>query len=110
TNNLPPPWRLSGVGYGQSPTATVDEGNRSFTIWGRDGTFGGTGDNLSGIFRPLAGDGSITVHLAGTVDTTGWEYPAGEFGIMIRQSLDAGAPTAAVLANRTPYLWVGFMS
>src|SRR6185437_5796695 len=98
------------VGPGQPSTATVDESNRSFTIWGKGNYLGQLADNVSGLFRPLSGDGSITVHLSGTVDTTGWMYPTGKFGIMIRQSLDPGAPAAAVLANRAPYLWVGFMS
>jgi hypothetical protein len=108
--NLPPDWQSAHIGSGGTVTATVSESNRTFSVWGVGRSIGGLSDDCTGIFRQLSGDGSVTVRLAGFMDTTGITYPLGKFGLMIRQSTDPRAQAAAVFETRSPFYGKGFMS
>jgi hypothetical protein len=108
--NLPSSWQLARIGLGGTTSATVVQSSRTFSVWGAGHSIGGQSDDCSGIFRRLSGDGAITVRLIEAIDTTGIDYPLGKFGIMIRQSLDPHAQTAAAFETRQPYYGAGFMS
>jgi RHS repeat-associated protein len=95
--SLPSGWANSDVGtVSQAGSATYSGG--TFTVTGSgegigDAEVGGTADGLQFVYQTLVGDGSIIARLTSMQNTPG---TGSEAGVMIRETLNAGAADASV--------------
>ena len=80
---LPSGWFESDVGSATAGSSGYSNG--MFTIQGAGNSFGVAADGLHFVYQPLSGDGSIIARVARTSNT------AALGGVMIRETLDAGA-------------------
>lgn len=93
---LPEGWATAQVGYEQRPGGGAHFTNGVFTVRGsgRDiGERGERSDNFQFAYRDLDGDGEIKVRIA-TAEARSREP---KVGVMLRESLDAGARHVAML-------------
>jgi hypothetical protein len=101
--NLPAPWKAADIGavgapgYAyQGPDADLFFGAAGSDIWGASDSFGF-------VYAPIAGDAAVTADLCCESDTS----PLAKFGVMLRQSVDPGAPS--VILDVMPDGGVEFM-
>lgn len=88
----PPPWTASDVGAVGLAGSTVQNGS-AYTIAGAGADLGGTADAAHFAHVAFTGDGVFTARLVSRGSATA----GGKFGIAMRESLAAGARSAAVL-------------
>lgn len=88
------PWQVVDVG---APKATaVDDISDEAIVMRAGGTnIGGTSDTFHFICQPMVGDGRIMVNLASLQATS----PSAKSGLMIRESLNAGARNVSLLLS-----------
>jgi regulation of enolase protein 1 (concanavalin A-like superfamily) len=93
--SLPAGWEAQDVGTVGTAGSTAVSGG-TFTVRGAGNDVWGTKDEFHYAFTTLDGDGSITARVAGLVGTEAWT----KAGVMIRHTLDAGAPHAFMLVSK----------
>jgi hypothetical protein len=88
-STLPSPWRDADVGAPSiSGSASCSSG--AYTVFGSGNQIGGTADQFNFVCRALAGNGTIVAE----VDSQDYTQGGAEAGVMMRESLNAGAPYA----------------
>jgi hypothetical protein len=94
---LPPPWAHRDVGIvGLGGLGFVSASNGLYAISGSGADIGGTSDAFQFAYQSWKGDGYLTARLTQLgASGTGLD-PWAKFGLMFRQSLDAGSPNAFV--------------
>jgi len=90
-NELPPPWLNSDVGP-VGATGGVTEAHGVFTLAGSGSDIGGRTDAFQYVYQPLVGDCEIQARVV----SGGLSFKA---GVMIRESLVAGAPNACAFIS-----------
>ena len=94
---LPSPWLHQGIGS-VGVTGSASYSNGTFTVQGSGADIGGTADAFHYAYQPLSGDGTITARVATLqLKSDAWA----EAGVMIRESLTAGAPNATMVLTRS---------
>ncbi len=96
---LPEGWKATDIGVvGRRGQASHNPGARTFTVSGSGNDLWGSADGLNFVYQTRSGNASLVVHVATFEDTHEWA----RFGVMIRQSLEPGAPMAmmALTPNR----------
>ncbi|MFH1719360.1 MAG: LamG-like jellyroll fold domain-containing protein, partial [Planctomycetota bacterium] len=88
---------VSYTGAAAGGSVAVDDAAGTITVVGRGADIWGTADQFQYAYTMLTGDGSMTVKVDSLAHTDNWS----KAGIMIRQTLDAGSPFAAVYATGT---------
>jgi len=88
---------ISYTGAAAGGSVSVDDAAGTVTVVGRGADIWGTADQFQYAYTMLTGDGSMTVKVDSLAHTDNWS----KAGIMIRQTLDAGSPFAAVYATGT---------
>jgi endonuclease/exonuclease/phosphatase family metal-dependent hydrolase len=105
---VPSGWSASDIGsVGASGSSSGSGG--SFTVRGAGADVWGTADAFHYAYRTLSGDGEIITH----VQSVGYIQAWSKAGVMMRESLDAGARHAFMLVSpgkgdafqRRPYAW-----
>jgi hypothetical protein len=91
----PPPWVSRDVGAVGAPGRTSSAAG-IFFVRASGGEIGGTADAFQFLFQPTAGDAELVAHLSELEA----EDPEAKAGLMIRGSLEAGAPYAALLVSK----------
>jgi regulation of enolase protein 1 (concanavalin A-like superfamily) len=92
--SLPDGWTSSDVGQtGRAGSATSSAG--TFTIKGAGADVWGTADALHFASTTLEGDGDVVARVASVSGTQAWT----KVGVMMRTTLDAGAPQAFMLIS-----------
>ena len=97
---LPGTWTPADVGLpairgsAQETTCTISTGCPVFTISGAGQGIGGTSDQFMFVYQKLTGDGIVKLRLLSLAGTTTMEA-----GLMVRDSLSAGARYAAILGS-----------
>ena len=95
SSKLPGPWHDIDIGpVGASGSSSYSGG--TYTVTGSGVDIWGNADSFHYVYQPLSGDGQITARVASQSDTHAWALA----GVMIRESLDAGAREA--IAAVTP--------
>jgi regulation of enolase protein 1 (concanavalin A-like superfamily) len=93
---FPAPWARQDIGaVGASGGGGYDIGTDTFTVKGAGADVWGTADAFDYVYRPLNGDGWIVARVASIQNTASWA----KAGVMIRESLDANAAQAFMLAS-----------
>ncbi|MGQ0602319.1 MAG: PQQ-dependent sugar dehydrogenase, partial [Anaerolineales bacterium] len=93
---LPSPWSSQDIGsVGVAGSASFNNG--TFTVRGSGADIGGAADAFHYVYQPMSGDGSITARVA-TLQLK--SDAAAKAGVMIRESLAANAPSAALVVMR----------
>ncbi|MHC4520101.1 MAG: hypothetical protein ACYTAS_16035, partial [Planctomycetota bacterium] len=75
-----------------NPVTFVERADGSIVIGGAGADIWGTADEFRYAYKQLGGDGEIVARVDSLVDTDAWA----KVGVMIRQTLDADSPFAAV--------------
>jgi hypothetical protein len=89
-------WTSSDVGDVNNRTGGfTDHGGGSFTIVGDGADIWGTADGFRYAYKPLSGDGQITVRVTGLTYTNDWA----KAGVMIRETLDADSVHAMMIGR-----------
>ena len=91
----PASWESGDIGS-VGRAGSVSESAGSFTVRGAGDDVWGSADGFHFAWKPLAGDGDIVARVASISGTQAWT----KVGVMIRQSLDAGAAHAFMLVSR----------
>jgi fibronectin type 3 domain-containing protein len=87
----PWPWQTQDIGaVGISGSATLSNG--VFTVTGAGADIQGSADAFRFVYLPLTGDGTIIARVVSVQNVNAWS----KAGVMIRQSLDAGAANAFI--------------
>ncbi len=93
-SELPSGWESHDIGHtGVAGSASSSAG--TFTVKGGGADVWGTADGLHFAGRTLAGDGEIVARVAAISGSQPWT----KVGVMIRQTLDAGAAQAFMVAS-----------
>jgi subtilisin family serine protease/regulation of enolase protein 1 (concanavalin A-like superfamily) len=93
-SGLPSPWGGQDIGaVGVTGNATAAGG--TFTVAGGGADIWGTADAFQFVSQPWTGDGQIVARVATQQNTNGWALA----GVMIRESLAAGARHATLLVT-----------
>jgi regulation of enolase protein 1 (concanavalin A-like superfamily) len=88
-------WTSSDVGNtGLRGSSTSNAG--TFTVKGAGADVWGTADALQFVWTPLTGDGDIVARVASVSGSQAWT----KVGVMMRTTLDAGAPQAFMLISK----------
>jgi len=91
---LPAPWAETDIGA--VPLAgSTQYSSGTFTITGSGADIWGTADAFHYVYQPLSGDGSIQARVGSVQNVNSWS----KAGVMIRESLDANAKHANMLAS-----------
>jgi regulation of enolase protein 1 (concanavalin A-like superfamily) len=91
---LPGGWTSNDVGQtGRAGSATANAG--TFTVKGAGADVWGTADALQFVSTSLTGDGDIVARVAAASGSQAWT----KVGVMMRTTLDAGAPQAFMLIS-----------
>ena len=99
---LPAVWTDGDIGS-TGVAGNVSYASGVFTVKGAGAQIYGTADAFHFVYQPLSGDGTITARLVGLQGGSGYVAP----GVMIRESLNAGAANAAT-AEWAAYNQVSF--
>jgi hypothetical protein len=91
--SAPPPWRSADVGIVGAPGGNRVAAGRIFIVRGGGASTDGSADAFHFLHQPLMGDGEVVAHLAELEAAN----PDAAAGVMIRQSLEPGAPHLALL-------------
>ncbi len=78
-----------------NPVRYVDKGNGAFTVGASGHDIWDNADDFRFVYKSLSGNGSVTVKVDSLVNTNTWA----KAGVMIRESLDAGAPMAYMIQS-----------
>ncbi|MFI7705698.1 putative Ig domain-containing protein [Nonomuraea sp. NPDC049480] len=99
---LPAPWRTGDIGDPRPKGSTGYDGERVTMEAGGAG-IAGNADSFRFAWLPLPGDGAVTARIVYPLSS---QYS--QVGVMVRGSLDAGAPHAAMLLQGLPlHAWSG---
>jgi regulation of enolase protein 1 (concanavalin A-like superfamily) len=91
TTSLPAPWVDADVGsVGVAGSASFD--GTTYTVKGSGADIWTSADGFHFVYQQLTGDGTIIARVTGVQNTNGWA----KAGVMIRESLAAGAKEASV--------------
>jgi hypothetical protein len=93
-------WVANDIGSTATPGSFTANGDGSYSITGSGADIWGTADALHYVFKPLVGDGQMTVNvvsIAGT-STNVWQ----KAGVMIRETLAAGSRNVMMLMSKGP--------
>ena len=85
---------------------SYDAGSQTYTMTGSGSEIGGTSDEFHYAYKTLTGAGSITAKVESVTDTHAWA----KAGIMIRETLEAGALYASVVVTPSGRVAFGFRS
>ncbi len=93
-------WTVSGANslalwYRGYPAGFVDKGNNAFTVSSEGTDIWNASDQFRFIYKPLSGDGSITVNVESLVNTNAWA----KAGVMIRETLEPNAKMAYAIVS-----------
>ena len=92
SGTLPSPWVDGDIGsVGSAGSASYSNG--TFTVNGSGADIWGTSDGFNYVSQTLNGDGTIVARVASQQNTDGWA----KAGVMIRETLNAGATFADML-------------
>jgi regulation of enolase protein 1 (concanavalin A-like superfamily) len=95
--SLPAPWADGDIGSGGLAGSASFDGS-TFTVAGSGNDIWFNADGLHYVYQPLAGDGTIVAKVNGlSSDTNGWA----KAGVMMRDSLAAGAKEASMTVSAT---------
>ena len=97
SGTLPSPWTSQNIGN-TAITGSASYSNGTFTVQGSGADIGGTADAFRYVYQPLNGDGTITARVA-TLQLK--SDVAAKAGVMIRESLTAGARNVGVFVTRS---------
>ncbi|MFI6738937.1 putative Ig domain-containing protein [Nonomuraea sp. NPDC050451] len=99
---LPAPWRTDDIGEARPKGSTDYDGERITMEAGGTG-IAGDADSFRFAWLPLPGDGVVTARVVFPLSS---QYS--QVGVMVRGSLEAGAPHAAMLLQGLPlHAWSG---
>jgi regulation of enolase protein 1 (concanavalin A-like superfamily) len=91
---LPAPWAQAGVGS-VNPAGTASASDGTFTIEGAGADVWGTADAFHYVYQPMTGNAEIVARVASVENVDQWT----KAGVMMRESLDAGARHAFMLVS-----------
>jgi hypothetical protein len=102
-------WTVSGatdlsLWFQGSPVTFVDKGGNALTVSGSGTDIWNNADDFRFAYKKLSGNGSITARVDSVVNTNVWA----KAGVMIRETLDAGARHADLLVtpgNSCTFQW-----
>src|SRR5262249_30711614 len=90
---LPLPWADQDIGGpGTAGSAGYASSTSTFTVLGAGTDIGGTSDQFHYVYQPLTGDGQIVARVASLQSSDAWA----KAGVMLRETLDAGAANVMV--------------
>lgn len=90
---LPPGWNHEDIGGSESAETPVEELNGVITLNGAGADMWNSADSFGFAYRPIEGDGEITVRVLSMSDSHDWA----KVGVMIRETLDAPSRNVALL-------------
>jgi phosphatidylserine/phosphatidylglycerophosphate/cardiolipin synthase-like enzyme len=90
---LPAPWQSANIGATAGGGASESGG--TFTVTGGGADIWGTADAFRYVYQPLIGDGTIVADVTTVQNVNAWT----KAGVMIRESLDAGAAHASLFVT-----------
>jgi len=86
---IAPPWQQTDIGSPSPAGSAVDAGGgNSFSVAAGGSDIWGSSDQFHFVYQPFTGDGIVSARLTSLRDTNEWA----KAGVMIRDSLDPGAP------------------
>ncbi len=91
---LPAPWTGADVGSVGTP-GTAGEDGGTFSVRGSGADVWGTADAFHFVYQPLEGNGQIVARVASVQPVAAWT----KAGVMMRESLNAGAPHAFMVVS-----------
>ena len=101
---LPDPWLDQDVGVVGTLIGSATYSSGVFTVAGGGYGIGGTADSMHFVYQPLPGNGSI---IARITNLPAAPYPnASQGGVMIRETLSAGATEAYALVGPNIQAWM----
>ncbi len=77
------------------PTGFADKGNNAFTVSSSGSDIWGNSDQFRYVYKPLNGNGSITVKVDSLTRSDAWS----KAGVMIRETLEAGSKHASMVVT-----------
>ncbi len=93
---LPTPWVNRDIGsVGVTGDSGFDAATSTFSVTGGGADVWGSADALQFAYQPLSGDGSIVARVATVQNVNAWT----KAGVMIRETLSAGATQAFMLVS-----------
>jgi hypothetical protein len=92
---LPSPWQTTAIGN-PSRQGDASYASSTWTIYGSGKDIWGSADQLRFVYRTLAGDGDVVARVADLEYGSKWS----KAGVMIRESLNAGAREGSALVSR----------
>ena len=90
---LTPPWQTTGIGT-IIPTSNAGITNGLYTVQS-SGNLTSSSDNFLFLYQSLSGDGSIVARVSSVQNVASWT----KAGVMMRESLSAGAKNAFMLVS-----------
>ncbi len=103
TGLLPSPWVRMDIGN-TGIAGSAGYTNSTYTLKGSGADIWGTEDAFSFTYQSLNGDRTVVARITNITNTNPWA----KAGVMIRQSLDANAPNAAIVV--TPNNGISFQT
>jgi hypothetical protein len=93
-------WVANDIGSTATAGGFIDNGDGSYSITGSGADIWGTADAFHYVYKPLVGDGQMTVNVVGMTGTSAnvWQ----KAGVMIRETLAAGSRNAMILMSVGP--------
>ncbi len=91
---VPAPWQTQDIGA-VAVAGSASFGSGTFTMLGSGADIWGSGDQFRYVYQPMSGDGEIVARVAFVENAHAWS----KAGVMIRATLGAGAPQAAMLVS-----------
>jgi len=90
-------WDDNDIGSTATAGGFIDNGDGSYSVTGSGADIWGTADAFHYVFKPLVGDGQMTVNVVsiGGTSTNVWQ----KAGVMIRETLDPGSRNAMMLMS-----------
>jgi hypothetical protein len=90
-------WDNNDIGSTATAGGFIDNGDGSYSVTGSGADIWGTADAFHYVFKPLVGDGQMTVNAVsmGGTSTNVWQ----KVGVMIRETLTAGSRNVMMLMS-----------
>ncbi len=93
-------WDHNDIGSTATAGDFIDNGDGSYSVTGSGADIWGTADAFHYVYKPLVGDGQMTVNVVGMTGTSTnvWQ----KAGVMIRESLAPGSRNVMMLMSKGP--------
>ena len=93
-------WSHADIGSTATAGGLMDNGDGSYSVTGSGADIWGTADAFHYVYKPLVGDGQMTVNVVNITGTSAniWQ----KAGVMIRETLAAGSRNVMMLMSKGP--------